>query len=136
MTNHYPLTNTVFSELNRFMNHALAGELANRCEDADCETPAASGIESISNDTDGWKLRLELPGYNKDEVKLSVDAHFLNIVAETEDDDRSFLGKEERRVRISDDVDTDKIKARLENGILYLEIPRKVKAEPKTIVVN
>ncbi len=66
------------------MNHALAGDLSDRCGDADCETPAASGIESISNDTNGWKLRLELPGYNKDEVKLSVDANFLNIVAETE----------------------------------------------------
>ncbi len=57
-------------------------------------------------------------------------------MAETEDEERSFLGKEVRRVRISDDVDADNIKARLENGILYLEIPRKVKAEPKTIVVN
>ena len=135
MTNHYPLTNNVFTELNRFVNHALAGELT-RCENGSCETSVPEGIESISNDTEGWKLRLELPGYNKDEVKLSVDEHFLDIVAETEDEERSFLGKEERRVRISDDVDSENIEAKLENGILFLEIPRRVKAEPKSIVIN
>ena len=69
-------------------------------------------------------------------MKLSVDEGILSILAETEDEQRAFLGKVERRVRITDEVDTEKIKARLENGILYLEIPHRVKAEPKTIAVN
>lgn len=135
MTNHYPLTNTVFSELNRFVNHALSGELA-ECDNDSCDTRVSKEIEAISNDTDGWKLRLALPGYTKDEVQLSVDEHFLTIAAETEDEERSFLGKEQRRVRISDDVDSENIQAKLENGILFLKIPRRVKAEPKKIVVN
>lgn len=134
MTNHYPLTNTVFSELNRFMNHALTGD--SRHQNGGSRISSAEGIESISHETDGWKLRLALPGYHKDEVKLSVDDDFLKIIAETEDEDRDFLGKQERRVRISDDVDSDNIEAKLENGILYLKIPLRVKAEPKTIVVN
>lgn len=126
----------IFSELNRFVNQALEPDFAPNCEEGECSLPASTDIESISNDADGWKLRLELPGYRKDEVKLSVDENFLLIEAETVAEERSFLGREERRVRISDDVDADNIKARLEDGILYLEIPRRVKAEPKSIVVD
>lgn len=136
MITHYPFANGVFNELNRFVNQALESEAVNRCEGEECQVLGGSDVESISNDTDGWKLRLELPGYTKDEVKLSIDEDFLMIVAETEDEERSFLGKEERRVRISDDVDTENISARLENGILFIEIPRRVKAEPKSIVVK
>ena len=136
MITHHPFANGVFNELNRFVNQALESEAINRCEGEQYQVPGGSDVESISNDTNGWKLRLELPGYNKDEVKLSIDEDFLTIAAETEDEDRSFLGKEERRVRISDDVDAENISARLENGILFLEIPRRVKAEPKSIVVK
>ena len=129
----YPLNTRIFSELNRFVNEALdpGAAAAN-----DVANEGGTGVESISNDSNGWKLRLELPGYRKDEVKLSVDEGFLNVVAETEDEERSFLGTEKRRIRISDDIDADNIQARLEDGILYLEIPRKVKAEPKLIVVK
>ncbi len=136
MTHHPLAAGGIFNELNRFVNQALVSEAEERCESADCALPEYSDIESVSNDTDGWKLRLELPGYKKEEVKLSIDEDFLNITADTEDEGRSFLGKEERRVKISADVEAEQIKARLENGILYLEIPRRVKAEPKSIVVN
>lgn len=133
---HQPFAHGIFSELNRFANRALESDLGDRCAGEQCVIPANNDVESISNDPDGWKLRLELPGYNKEEIKLSIDEHFLMITAETEDEERSFLAKEERRIRISDDVDTDKIEAKLENGILYLKIARRVKAEPKSIVVN
>lgn len=136
MITQHPFANGIFNELNRVVNHALETEAINRCEGDECQLPASTDIESISNDENGWKLRLELPGYSKEEVKLSIDENFLTIVAETEDEERSFLGSEERRVKISDDVDAENIQARLENGILYLEIPRRVKAEPKSIVVN
>ncbi|MCP5538124.1 MAG: Hsp20/alpha crystallin family protein [Akkermansiaceae bacterium] len=136
MITHYPFNNGVFNELNRFVSQALEADHVNRCNGGQCTAPASQDIESIQNDTDGWKIRLELPGYTKEEVKLSVDQRFLTITAETDDEERRFLGKEQRRVRISDDVDADNIKARLENGILYLEIPHRVKAEPKSIVVN
>jgi HSP20 family molecular chaperone IbpA len=69
-------------------------------------------------------------------VKISADADFLSVVAETDDETRSFLTKQVRRVRISDEVDPNGIKAKLENGILFLEISRRVKDEPVDIVIN
>ena len=136
MITHYPFNNGIFNELNRFVNQAFAPETTSRANGSRLALQDGGGVESVSHDDDGTKIRLELPGYTKDEVKLSVDEGILRILAETEDEQRSFLGKVERRVRISDEVDVENIKARLENGILYLEIPHRVKAEPKTIAVN
>ena len=136
MITHYPFNNGIFNELNRFVNQAF--EAPGRRNGASHALPLQDrgSLESVSDDEDGWKVRLELPGYNKDEVKLSVDEGLLLIKAETDDENRAFLGKVERRVRVSEDVDVENIAARLENGILYLEIPQRVKAEPKTITVN
>ena len=134
MITQHPFNTRLFSELNRFVTDAL--EPAARCENGECDLPDYSGTESISNDTEGWKLRLELPGYRKGEVKLTIEEGFVNILAETDDEERAFLGTEKRRVRISEDVDAKNIQARLEDGILYLEIPRKLKAEPKPIVIK
>jgi len=136
MITHYPFSNGIFNELNRFVNNAFEGSSRGNAPSCSLPLHERGAIESVGNDEDGWKVRLELPGYQKDEVKLSVDEGLLLIEAETGDEERSFLGKVERRVRVPEDVDVENIKARLDNGILYLEIPHRVKAEPKTITVN
>lgn len=125
----FPFSNRVFNELNRYVSEAIEA-------DQDQVEDFYDGVESISNDEDGWKLRFELPGYKKEEVKISLEEGFLHILAETEDDTRDFLGSEKRRVKVTDDIDVENITARLEEGILYLQIPRKVKPAPKEITVN
>ena len=136
MTTHYPISNGIFSELNRLVNNTLVPAYSDRQRAAPQPKHNRASVESLSDDELGVKLRLELPGFSKDEVKLSIDEGILSIVAETEDEQRSFLSKQERRLKISDEADIENIKAKLENGILYLEIPHRAKAEPKTISVN
>lgn len=133
MINHYPINNRLFSELDRFVTQAFGQPERNSCEGGECSLAENETEDSTEN---GWDLRLELPGFKKEEVNLSADEEFLKVTAETDDEARNFLGKVERRVRISDEVDTENIDARLEDGLLYLKIPRRVKAEPKRIVVN
>ena len=133
---HYPLPNGLLSDLDRFVNQAFKASSDECCGDGECATSVKKPIETQSSDAEGWKLRLELPGFRKDEVKISADADFLSVVAETDDEARSFLTKQVRRVRISDEVDPNGIKAKLENGILFLEISRRVKDEPVDIVIN
>ena len=134
MINHYPINNRLFSELDRFVTEAFSQKDISSCEGVECTS--AGNPESDDTESTGWNLRLELPGFKKDEVKLTVNDDFLIVTAETEDEARDFLNKIERRVRISDEVDVEKIEARLEDGLLYLEIPKRAKAEPKTIMVN
>jgi len=113
MINHYPINNRLFSELDRFVTQAFGQAESASCESNECSFEESSEIEEV--DATGWKLRLELPGFKKEEVSLSVDEDFLTISAETADEARDF---------------------RLEDGLLYLQVPRRVKAEPKPITVN
>lgn len=133
---HYPLPNGLLSDLDRFVNQAFNVNSDECCRDGECATSVKKPTDAQSSDAEGWKLRLELPGFQKEEVKVSADANFLSVVAETDDEARSFLKKQERRVRISDEVDATGIKAKLENGILFLEIPRRVKDNPVDIVIK
>jgi HSP20 family molecular chaperone IbpA len=100
MTTHYPISNGIFSELNRLVNQTLAPASVDR-QDSQRSQHKRPTIEALSDDDEGVKLRLELPGFNKDEVKLSIDEGVLAIVAETEDEQRSFLNKQERRLKVS-----------------------------------
>lgn len=134
MINHYPINNRLFSELDRFVTQAFGQAERASCNSGECAIVESN--QSEETDAKGWNLRLELPGFKKDEVSLKVDEDFLIVTAETSDETRDFLQKVERRVRLSDEVDTENIQARLEDGLLYLEIPRRAKAEPKTITVN
>ena len=133
MINHYPINSRLFSELDRFVTQAFGQ--TDRSNDTDSAI-VESAAESEGADEKGWNLRLELPGFKKNEVSLSVDEEFLTVTAETADENRDFLQKVERRVRLSDEVDAENIEARLEDGLLYLEIPRRAKAEPRMISVN
>lgn len=130
----FPFSNRIFTELNRYVN-----EMSETLQDGEYEDDVLEGgdsVESITNDKDGWKLRLELPGYRKDEVKLSVEDGYIHITAETGDEERGFLPVAKRQVKVGEDVDVENIEARLEEGILYLVIPQKAKPEPKVIAVN
>ena len=113
MTTHYPISNGIFSELNRLVNNTLVPAYSGRQRGTPEPEHHRASVESLSDDELGVKVRLELPGFSKEEVKLSIDEGILSIVAETEDEQRSFLSKQERRLKISDEVDTENIKAKL-----------------------
>lgn len=136
MTTHYPFSNGIFGELNRLIHNSFGPDYAGNQANSHRALDHRTSLEALSDDEQGVKLRLELPGFTKDEVKLSVDDGVLLIVAETEDEARSFLTSQERRFKVTEEVDVENIKAKLENGILYLEIPHRAKTEPKRITVN
>ena len=83
-----------------------------------------------------YKLSVELPGVDRDDIDLSVDEDALVIRARKErrsedvkDDqyhrvERSF-GRYERMLTLPADADTDKIGAEFRNGVLEVSIPRR-----------
>lgn len=87
---------------------------------------------------DAFELKSELPGYNKDDIKVSLDEKYLTITAnrkeEKEEGDKSsyirkerFYGTVTRRFSI-EGIDNDAITASYVDGILTLTLPKK-KAE-------
>lgn len=82
-------------------------------------------------------VRAEMPGFEPDEIEVSVEQNVLTISAE-----RRAEGKEEREYRsfyrtatLPSGIDAANVTANYRNGVLELHIPRKEEAKPKRIRV-
>jgi len=88
---------------------------------------------------DGYDLLIDLPGYKKDDVSVKFKDGYLIINAnnQKEDEEKNEAGRYIRRERyygscsrgfyVGDAVKKEDIKAKFEDGMLKLDIPKKVK---------
>ena len=105
----------------------------------------------IRESENSYTIDVDLPGYNKDNIKVDITDGYLNINAKIEEnDDKEEKGKFIRRERffgecsrsfyIGDGISEEDIKASFKNGILSLEIPKvdetKKKEEKKYIEIG
>ena len=89
----------------------------------------------IKEKKDKYVLDMDLPGFDKENINLSLNNGYLNIHAkvdkENKDEEEKFVHQERfhgecsRSFYIGDDVSEDEIKADFKNGILKVEIPKK-----------
>ena len=100
----------------------------------------------------GYELDVELPGYKKEDLNLELNAGYLNISAakDTTNEEKDTEGRVIRRERytgsmsrsfyVGDDITEEDIKARFEDGILKLCVPKKEVEEKipekKTIAIE
>ena len=106
-------------------------------------TPAASVMRTdIRECENSYELDIDLPGYKKEDVQAQLKDGYLTITASTSsnDDQKDSNGKYIRRERyygtcsrsfyVGDDIKQEDIKAKFENGILKIGVPKK-DAKPK-----
>ncbi|MES2475344.1 MAG: Hsp20/alpha crystallin family protein [Verrucomicrobiota bacterium] len=91
--------------------------------------------EALHESEDGWILRLDLPGFAKADVTLTVTDRTLALKAETPPD-RPFGGSTERQWKLGEDIDETAIAATLENGVLELKLPKRPKPEVRDINIQ
>ena len=96
----------------------------------------------IKETDDDYKLSIEMPGFKKDEIRVSLENGYLTVSAEKaekeeegKDKSAKYLRREcrvscQRSYYVGDDVEVDSVKAKYENGMLELSVP---KAAPKQI---
>ena len=89
----------------------------------------------IDNDSE-FVLAADLPGFNKEDIKVDIDGDILTIKAEhssdsSEDDTNTKYVRRERthslfvrRFNVSN-IKADEIKGSYENGVLKLRLPKK-----------
>ncbi|MES2659225.1 MAG: Hsp20/alpha crystallin family protein [Verrucomicrobiota bacterium] len=97
--------------------------------------PVTTTRESFHESENAWILRLDLPGFAKPDVTLTITDRTLQLKAETPAD-RPFGGTVEHQWKLGDDVDESAITARMENGVLELTIPKRPKTEVKPISIE
>ena len=100
----------------------------------------------------GFELTIDLPGFKKDDVQAELKDGYLTIAAqtqsETEDKDEKgtyvrkerFSGKCSRTFYVGDDIEEDDIRAKFEDGVLRIAVPKKQEQpkleEKKTIAIE
>ena len=91
----------------------------------------------IREHDDGYELDVDLPGFKKDEITIDLDNGYLTISAakgldkDGQDKKGKYIRKEryagavQRSFYVGDAVTEEDVKAKFENGILRLSIPKK-----------
>lgn len=88
----------------------------------------------------GYELDIEMPGFQKDQISVSLEDGYLNVSGtkktkeEAENQGKKYLRKEisesfQRSYYVGTDISEENVKAKYDNGILSLSIP---KPQPKT----
>ena len=127
--------NDPFSELDRWFEHAFGdtGRLAQY-------EPLASRQFRLDvySDEDNHYVAAELPGFKKSDVSIDLHNAVLTIRAERKEE---VNGKEhthrfQRAVTVGDDVNAEKTKAKLEDGILTITLPKAEDRKPREITIG
>ncbi len=100
----------------------------------------------LSESADSFEVRASLPGGKPEDIDITVRGDTLTIrgesKAEEERTDQNWLVREsragafQRTVILPTPVDSDKVEARCENGMLVLTLPKSEAAKPKQIKVG
>lgn len=96
----------------------------------------------VIDEGDSFLLDADLPGFEKNDIKLDINGDTLTVTAERhskieEKDKKDKIIRVERsygaysRSFDVSGVDTDAIKAKYENGVLKLKLPKKPTEQPK-----
>ena len=90
----------------------------------------------IREKEDKYLLDIDLPGYSKEDIKISVDNGYLTVSAKKEEtkeesEKDSYIKKErysgecQRSFYVGENIEAEDVKASFKNGILTLDIPKK-----------
>lgn len=102
----------------------------------------------VKEKDDHYKVRYDMPGISKEELKITIDDGVLSIKGEhkeekqEEEDDEywasSSYGYYNTSLVLPDDAKADEVKAELKDGVLTITIPRdeKAKKDVKHVTVH
>lgn len=109
---------------------------------------AAPVIKMDVSETDqAYTIKAEMPGVNKEDIKVDVNGNQVSISAEikkeTEEKEGSkvirserYYGQQYRSFTLAQEVDDAKADAKYQDGVLVLSLPKKTGAAPKKLTVH
>lgn len=106
--------------------------------------PAVMHVDA-ERDGDAFYVYFDLPGVDPDSIDLTVERNVLSVKAQRKRQSRDGvesviserpMGVFSRQLFLGDTLDTDKLEASYDNGVLTLRIPVSDKAKPRKIAVG
>jgi len=132
----------VSNRLNRVFGRPLARMEPNEMFTVADWTPSAD----ISETDTAYLIKAEIPGVNKEDVKVTIENGMLTIQGERkmekEEKDKKFhriersYGSFMRSFRVPDDADESAVKAEFKDGVLNITLTKSAKAKPKAVNVS
>lgn len=102
-------------------------------------------LVDIYETKDSLFLIADMPGVDEKTVDIELEKNILTITGHVENGNvkdhvlvfsEYETGDYERTFTLSDEIDREKIKATVKQGVLRLELPKAEKVKPKKIAIN
>ena len=100
----------------------------------------------INETDDGFMVTADLPGVKKEDIEIDLKDSTLTIKGEKKFGEKTpkenyirierSYGKFIRSFSLPNNIDSEKIKATFNNGVLELNIPKKEEARPKQVTID
>ncbi len=108
--------------------------------------PSSSMKTDVLKVEDGYELHIDVPGFGKDDIKITLDKGYLTIEAKreevSEEKEKHYVRRERftgtcaRSFYVGEDIREEDIKAKYEKGILNLFIPKEGTNKKETKYIN
>mgnify|MGYP003573274137 FL=1 len=131
---------------NSLFDRAFEDFLPGRAVEASNEAVSFAPRVDIREGEDSLVLTAELPGVNKDAIKVEVKDRILTITGEKKTESEfdkdgihrseRVYGSFQRSFTLPETLDSDKIDASYEDGVLKLVLNKRPEASPKQIPVQ
>ena len=113
-------------------------------DENDAERNYVSPVVNIFETKDGFILEAEMPGVNKEGLEITLEGNALTLIGRRSDDSpagsptyRESKPAHFRRIfELDPSLDTSKINAQMDQGILTLNLPKAEKVKPRKIAVS
>ena len=101
----------------------------------------------VKEDDKAYVVHAEVPGVKKEDIQVSIDGNQVSISAEIKREKEEkqgekvlrterYYGKVYRAFTLGQDVDQDGARAKYENGVLELTLPKKAASAQKRLTVQ
>jgi len=101
----------------------------------------------VKEDDAGYSVQAELPGVPKEDIQVSVDGAVVTLRAEVQQRDEKkdrekllrserYFGSVARSFQLPMEVDAAKAKAKYDNGVLTIALPKKLEGKVQRLAVE
>lgn len=101
---------------------------------------------NILEKDDSMQITADLPGLNPEDVEVTVEQGVLNIRGERKFEEAAegetfhrverLYGVFERSFTLPNSIDTDKIEAKFNNGVMVLTLPKREESKPRSVKIK
>ena len=114
----------------------------------EAEAPQLKMRIDVTENDQGYAVKADIPGVKKEDINVSVDGNVVRIDAETKTEKETrgdgekvlrserYYGSISRAFSLDQDIDASKVEAKYADGVLSLQLPKKVQAESRKIAIQ